>query len=385
MARTPAQCSPHHLAPDPSATPPRTQLLANIAALLFTETRETSLSFPGTSEVDQKRAEIRGQASLIARDSVQLLLVHWIIAYPVEGQGPRALSPENSNDRSNAAMSSLFKTGSSFPIASGQSYHDFLYIDFNPESSAQLIFARDFFPHLEAGFDTGRLYEQLIFTLREYSSLILQRDHWSPFIHHGSYRCPMGGMARPMGVALACVSAYTGSFGSNYGFVDTLINKERDKLVRNFQSFLGTPENSLAAVHAVCIYQTPGLFGGNFLPVAVKLSRQVEEGLEKQKEASENFAESLRRNIFFANVINILDARAGKLSSAYFEPLDDEAVLTLPLPAPESPTGQKARLTQTLKELLMAEEAGTLDVSTLLPLTRVILASMKIIPTRVVT
>lgn len=188
-------------------------------------------------------------------------------------------------------MSSLFNTGSSIPIASGQGYHDFPYVDFNPDSSAQLIFARDFFPHLEAVFDTERLYEQLIFTLREYSSLILQRDHWSPFIHHGFYRCSMGGMAKPMGVALACVSAYAGSFGSNYGFVDTLINNERDKLVRDFQSFLDAPENCLAAVHAVCIYQTLGLFGGNFPPAAVKLSRQMEEGLEKQKEESEREAE----------------------------------------------------------------------------------------------
>ncbi|KAL4757763.1 Zn(II)2Cys6 transcription factor domain-containing protein [Aspergillus foveolatus] len=373
--------------------------------------------------------------------------------YPVEGQGPRTLSPENPNANSNAAMSSLFNTGSSIPNASGQSYRGFSYVGFNLNSSAQLIFASDFFPYLEAGYDTERLYEQLISTLREYSSLILQRDHWSPFVHHRFYRCSMGGMAKPMGVALACVSAYAGSFGSNYGFVDALINNERDKLVRNFQSFLDTPENCLAAVHAVCIYQTLGLFGENFPPAAVKLSRHMEEGLEKQKEESEReaelhcsfllkmirclyahdrtaietthdaelnwerwkFAESLRRNIFFANVINILGARAGKLSSAYFEPLHDEVVLTLPLPAPECmwrscslrewleardyairiaaesaststrPGGQKARLTQTLKELLKEEEAGTLDVSALLPLTRVILASMKIVPTRIVT
>jgi hypothetical protein len=74
--------------------------------------------------------------------------------YPVEGQGPHTLFPENSNANSNAAISSLFNTGSSIPNASRQSCHDFPYVDFNPDSSTQLIFARDFLPHPEAGFDT---------------------------------------------------------------------------------------------------------------------------------------------------------------------------------------------------------------------------------------
>jgi hypothetical protein len=67
----------------------------------------------------------------------------------------------------------------------------------------------------------------------------------------------------------------------NYGFLDTLINNKRDKLVRKFQFFLDTPENCLAAVHAACIYEALSLFGGNFPPAAVKLSRHMEEGLEK--------------------------------------------------------------------------------------------------------
>ncbi|KAL6235285.1 hypothetical protein BDW75DRAFT_210019 [Aspergillus navahoensis] len=369
--------------------------------------------------------------------------------YPAEEQtDPKPLSSNNSNANSDVIMSSLSSNiGSS--DASGQTYRDSPYIDFNLDSSAQLVFARDFFPTLEAPYDTEQLYQQLISALREYPTLILQRDHWSPFVHHRLYRCSMGGMAKPMGVALACVSAHAGSFGSNYGFVDNLINTERAQLVRNFQSFLDTPENCLAAVHAVCIYQVLGLFGGNFLPAAIKQSRDMKEGLERRKEEWEReaelhssfllkmtrrlyahyraaietthdtelnwerwkFSESLRRNIFFANIINVLGARAGKLSSAYFEPLDDEVVLNLPLPAPEcmwrscslrewleareyalrmapestSPLpgaeGQKARLTQTLQELLKEEEAGTLDVSGLLPLTRVILASTKIAPT----
>jgi hypothetical protein len=116
------------------------------------------------------------------------------------------------------------------------------------------------------------------------------------------------------------------------------------------------------------------------------------------------FSESIRRNIFFANIINILGARAGKLNGVYFETLDDDVILNLTLPSPEcmwracslrewldarehavrmSPTpleGQAPRLTQTLQELLNEESAGRLDVSALLPLTRVILASIKLAP-----
>jgi hypothetical protein len=119
------------------------------------------------------------------------------------------------------------------------------------------------------------------------------------------------------------------------------------------------------------------------------------------------FSESIRRNIFFANIINILGARAGKLNGVYFEPLDDVLVLNLYLPAPEcmwracslsewldarehalrmSPPpleGHMPRLTQTLQELLNEEAAGRLDASALLPLTRVILASTKIAPSGV--
>ncbi|KAL4985599.1 hypothetical protein BDW68DRAFT_179550 [Aspergillus falconensis] len=64
----------HHLAPDPSAKPPRSQLLANIAALLSTETPESSLPFPNNnsnSGTDKSCAEIRKQANHIGQSLVQ--------------------------------------------------------------------------------------------------------------------------------------------------------------------------------------------------------------------------------------------------------------------------------------------------------------------------
>ncbi|KAL4779646.1 hypothetical protein BJX76DRAFT_361575 [Aspergillus varians] len=60
----------HHLTPDPSARPPRTQLLDNIAAILSTDTRKSSLPFP--AEVpDNSRRETRDQARRIGQDLVK--------------------------------------------------------------------------------------------------------------------------------------------------------------------------------------------------------------------------------------------------------------------------------------------------------------------------
>ncbi|KAL3487795.1 hypothetical protein BJX62DRAFT_240634 [Aspergillus germanicus] len=351
----------------------------------------------------------------------------------------------------NRALESIpsenFNTGSSISDATQQSYTDSPYVDFNLDSSVHLIFGRHFLPKIGnlTQHDIHELNQQLFGVLREYPSLILQRDHWSPFVHHRMYRCSMGGMAKPMGVALACVSAHAGSSGSNHGFVDGLINQQREQLIREFQSYLDTPENCLAAVHAVCIYQILGLFGDNFLPAAIKATANMKSILDQRRTDCERqaelhssfllkmtrrlyqhyrpaietnhddelnwerwkFSESIRRNIFFANIINILGARAGKMNGVYFEPLDDDVILNLTLPAPEcmwracslrewldarehalrmSPApleGHAPRLTQTLQELLNDEAAGRLDVSGLLPLTRVILASTNIAPSGV--
>ncbi|RDW61718.1 Zn(II)2Cys6 transcription factor domain-containing protein [Aspergillus mulundensis] len=369
----------------------------------------------------------------------------------------RLFDHPNPNSHPAATMSSLSSnTGSSLPDTSASGSDSSATsirapsTPFNPSASTQLIFAHDFHP--KPPYNPSTLYQDVLSTLRSYPSLILQRDHWSPFVHHQLYRCSTGGMAKPMGVALACVSAHAGSYGSSHGFVDKLINSERAQLVRNFPTYLDTPENCIATVHAVCIYQVLGLLGHEFSPAAVKQSQEMQGEMEKGREECEReaemhssfllkmarrlynhhrtailtphstelnwerwkFAESLRRNIFFANIINIVGSRAGKLNGAYFEPLDDEMVLNLPLPAPEcmwracslrewlgareyalrfrqseaesrmdsGPEGEggNTRLTQTLKGLIEAEEEGRLDVKALLPLTRVILASVKIAP-----
>ncbi|KAL3464805.1 hypothetical protein BJX64DRAFT_78487 [Aspergillus heterothallicus] len=355
----------------------------------------------------------------------------------------------NPNRPPDSIPSEIFNTGSSVLDASQERYSDSPYVNFNLDSSAQLIFARDFLPKTGplTARDKHELNEQMLGVLREYPSLILQRDHWSPFVHHRMYRCAMGGMAKPMGIALACVSAHAGSSGSNYGFVDALINQQREQLIREFQSYLNTPENCLAAVHAVCVYQVLGLFGDNFLPASIKATPVMKSILDQRRIHCERqaelhssfilkmtrrlykhyrplietthdaelnwerwkFTESMRRNIFFAHIINVLGSSAGNLNGTYFEPLDDDVVLSLPLPAPDcmwracslrewlearqyalrmSPgpgteKGETPKLTQTLQGLLDDEKEIKLDMQALLPITRVILASIKIMPAEV--
>lgn len=48
------------------------------------------------------------------------------------------------------------------------------------------------------------------------------------------------------------------------------------------------------------------------------------------------FTESLRRNIFLVHIINVLAAKAYQLNEDFFEPLNNDLILHMPLPAPEA-------------------------------------------------
>ncbi|EZF33413.1 hypothetical protein H109_00671 [Trichophyton interdigitale MR816] len=95
------------------------------------------------------------------------------------------------------------------------------------------IFANNFLPGpSRVASNTGELFEELSQRVRDYPKKILQRDFWSPFIHHSLYRCAQGGMAE--GIALACASAYDSCVESSSSFINTMINTQREKLIREF-------------------------------------------------------------------------------------------------------------------------------------------------------
>lgn len=126
------------------------------------------------------------------------------------------------------------------------------------------IFGSSFVPDLSrpALRDTTCLTQELFGILSEYPRRMLQPNFWSPFIHHRLYRCSKDGMAEPLGIALACVAAYSSSVESGFEFVDNMINSQRERLVREFHHYSDRPETCLAALHAVCVYQILGLFRG---------------------------------------------------------------------------------------------------------------------------
>ncbi|RHZ58441.1 hypothetical protein CDV55_106137 [Aspergillus turcosus] len=296
--------------------------------------------------------------------------------------------------------------------------------------SEQLTFGHNFLPPSGelSTHEANDLYQELLQLIRQLPALLREPDFWSPFLHHQLYRGALGGTAKPLGIALACVSAHgssgQGSSTDNDGFVDRMINQEREKLVCNFPLYTDTPETSLAALHAVCIYQILGLFGesesyegtGDESESAAKLHSSFllemtrhlynlhKDALLVHHEHENDwtrwkFTESLRRNIFFVHIISILGgrARARKLTEEYVESLGDEMVLHLPLPAPEymwragseeewllareqALTARQYALSQTLHQLLQMDRTGGLDVSALLPVTRMVLACSKIAP-----
>ncbi|EEP78120.1 predicted protein [Uncinocarpus reesii 1704] len=123
-------------------------------------------------------------------------------------------------------------------------------------------FASNLVPSLSAltSESSAELNQELFRMVCEYPKRMLQRDFWSPFIHHRLYRCAKAGMAEPLGIALACISAHDNSVESSSNFVDTMINTQREKLIRGFHLYSDRPETCLAALHAVSIYQILGLF-----------------------------------------------------------------------------------------------------------------------------
>ncbi|KAF2638893.1 hypothetical protein P280DRAFT_64867 [Massarina eburnea CBS 473.64] len=334
---------------------------------------------------------------------------------------------------------SLLLSGESLDISlpplssSAGSSHRELSAGRDDETDITNMFASTFIPDLSlpALRDTTSLSQELFGILGEYPRMMLLPNFWSPFIHHRLYRCSKGGIAEPLGIALACVSAYSSSVESSFKFVDNMINSQREQLVHGFHRYSDRPETCLAALHAVCMYQILGLFGapsvdsprsgqntpykdgndlhredsgkaaelyGSFL---LKMTRRFCKLHPKALGQNEGgwvewkFAESLRRNVFLVHSVNILAAKARKLHHDYFEPLDDATILQMPLPAPESMwracsdaewrvAREYARPTSptpgTLQDLLDLGRAGSLDIVSLQPLTRMILACHKIRP-----
>lgn len=100
---------------------------------------------------------------------------------------------------------------------------------------------------------------ELIGLTCEYPRLMLQKDFWSPYIHHRMYRCAQSGMAEPLGMALVCISSHLNVVQSTVDFVDDMINRQRQQLLSEFHAHGENLETALASLHAMSIYQIIGM------------------------------------------------------------------------------------------------------------------------------
>ncbi|PYH98004.1 C6 zinc finger domain protein [Aspergillus ellipticus CBS 707.79] len=302
-----------------------------------------------------------------------------------------------------------------------------------PDSLIGSVFGHNFLPkttHQTPG-DISDVYQEMFSLLREYPGLVLQRQFYSPFLHHQMYRCAMQSMGEPLGASLASITSYASYLESCDTFDHTMHTEERLAVA---------PDSCVAAFHAVCVYQILSIFGANppsntinklqgldeedahhdkeyglisETPIAflLKMIQRVyklhEDILRTPHEDESNwsrwkFTESLRRNIFFANIISTLASKTRKFNGIHFDPLDNVMLLQLPLPAPEEMwqarseeewmnaraqtlrswtralDGNMLPAPRTLQQLLIWEEVGSVTVTLLLPITRMILACAKL-------
>ncbi|PWY79328.1 hypothetical protein BO70DRAFT_388031 [Aspergillus heteromorphus CBS 117.55] len=293
-----------------------------------------------------------------------------------------------------------------------------------PDGVIGSVFGQSFLPkttHQTPG-DVSDLYQEMFSLLREYPSLALQRQFYSPFLHHQMYSCAIQSMGDPLGTSLASVTSYATYLESCDTFDHTMHKEERLAVA---------PDSCVAALHAVCVYQILSIFGANspsasiiklpgfdeddktpivfLLKIIQRVYKLHEDILRTPHEDETNwsrwkFTESLRRNIFFANIISTLASKTRKFNTngIYPDPLDSSILLQLPLPAPEEMwrarsedewmisraqtlrswtralDGNMLPAPRTLQQLLVLEQVGSVTVTLLPPITRMILACAKL-------
>ncbi|KAI9819113.1 MAG: hypothetical protein M1827_007269 [Pycnora praestabilis] len=200
--------------------------------------------------------------------------------------------------------------------------------------------------------------EELIAVIRSYPKRLLEDNFYPPFVHHRLYRSSQGGVKEYLAIALCCVSAHSTIVEGSAPFIRNMVNTERERLIKGFHSQCSSGIDSLAALHAMCIYQIIGLLDARSFTekegkirkaelhhaYLLKMTRRMcQEHLKGNKSAEAEeidwktwlIAETLRRTVFLVNIINTLAYRSHALNQNYYEPLDDDLIHSLALPAPD--------------------------------------------------
>ncbi|KAI9845000.1 MAG: hypothetical protein M1837_005144 [Sclerophora amabilis] len=209
-----------------------------------------------------------------------------------------------------------------------------------------------------SGISGPRVYghKHLLSIIQDYPKLMVQDEYRSPFVHHKLYYGAHTDITRMTrsSMAICCASAFGDR--SSVRFVRKAIAAEQERLVHDFHLFSCVEEWD--ALHAMCIYQIvefgdfeeegytkPGIRAADLhVPFLLKMARRFCHNHASAKEfngaddadwLSWLVAETVRRTLFLIHIINVSVSHDedGK-ASPYFEPLDDDTILALALPAP---------------------------------------------------
>ncbi|RSL55911.1 hypothetical protein CEP54_009126 [Fusarium duplospermum] len=249
-----------------------------------------------------------------------------------------------------------------------------------------------------------------------FPQMMLKAGTYPPFVHPTVYRCSEGEVLEALAIAFCCLGSYNAAMNSSQHFAHSLINKERDQLVKDFPRICSSQSEVwvLASVHAMCIYQIVSFFGQSLeqarnaqlqQPWLLKMTRHLARLHKHANNLSEQnlwepwaLGETIRRTILLVNTINCLSCRVGRQDPYLYEPLDDNLVSNLPLPAPtalwraKSVTEWETRkflmadpdlavsqitLGETLASLLQASRANSLSWDGLDQYTRLVLGTLR--------
>lgn len=69
-----------------------------------------------------------------------------------------------------------------------------------------------------------------------FPQMMLKAGTYPPFVHPTVYRCSEGEVLEALAIAFCCLGSYNAAMNSSQNFAHSLINKERDRLVKDFVS-----------------------------------------------------------------------------------------------------------------------------------------------------
>ncbi|RTE71130.1 hypothetical protein BHE90_014455 [Fusarium euwallaceae] len=203
--------------------------------------------------------------------------------------------------------------------------------------------------------------------------MMLKAGTYPPFVHPTVYRCSEGQVLEALAIAFCCLGSYNAAMNSSQHFAYSLINKERDQLVQDFPRICSSQSEVwvLASVHAMCVYQIVSFFGSSLeqarnaqlqQPWLLKMTRHLAHLHKQSSTISEQtwweswaLGETIRRTILLVNSINCLSCRVSRQDPYLYEPLDDNLVSNLPLPAPTALWRAKSATEWETQKLLMAD------------------------------